>query len=760
MASVKVSQQAFANSLLNARTPEDVEQILKMAEKLYGTLSWRPVGNRENNIGTIRLGSDPALGIVERVTNAMDALLDLGRAEHSDDEPSSPRGAAKLWYSVPPGGVGDMTDLERRALGERLKFWLDESGDPNRPTVVIEDQGIGQSPPDFPNTLLSLNESNKVGQAWNMGTYGQGGAVTYGFCHATIIISRRHPDFRNGSDDTVGWTIVQEHETDPALDILPSYKYVVNSGNEVMEADADLFPGLEHGTRVTHIAYDLQGWTGPFTTALWQFFHSALFDPVIPFLITGKRRKDRQEDYGSRIIIGNAARLDRPDRARGDLEIAHHDSVRFDLGERFGHVTFNYWVVTRPEGSLATSEPAGSYVRADSAVSMTLFGQRQDTESRAWIKDAAKLPFLYKNAVIQIDADALTPVAKREIFASTRERATKSDLRARIYEHLASVLKNDDELKRLNHEAKERLLQKSTTASSEKVRKRLAKFIKTKLKDLTKPGKGSNETGVGGRKKKSGGGGGGQSRDTSDGHLPNVPTKLEFERKSIRLEQGKSAYTWVEIDAKNDYLPAHDDTLTLSWDGDDPGDKIKLTMRSKLLGGKSRWVFEAEGDAVEGDYTFRASLLTAYGVLADTTTIKVVVPQETKPRDKGTEPETGPEVRWVNRDEWAEHNGMDAHTVGYVSEDQEETIIWVNRHYHRLDTALSGRDLTPEQIETRSIRYQFPVACALWLQHDDLKRTDPKPEEKYLKSELERLAEAVLVAIDPDVDVAGEESED
>lgn len=758
MARVEVSERTFAQSLLTARTTGDVERLLEMAETLFGPLSTRPVGDRPNNIGTVRVGSDPALGIVERVTNAMDALLDLGRATHPDDSPLSPREAAQLWYGVPLGGVGEMTDTERRTLGEKLKVWLDESGEAKRPTVVVEDQGIGQSARDFPTTLLSLNESNKVGQSWTMGTYGQGGAVTYGFCPATIVVSRRHPRFRDDRADTVGWTIVQEHETDPALQILPSYKYLVDSENDVLELDPDAFVDFEHGTRIIHIAYDLQGWTGPFTTGLWQFFHSALFDPVLPFLITGKRRKEKA--YGSRIIIGNAARLDRPDKARGDLDIAHHDSVKFDLGSRYGHVTFNYWVVRRPEGSSATSEPAGSYVRADSAVSMTLFGQRQDTESRVWIKDSAMLPFLYKNMVVQIDADALTPVAKREVFAATRERATKSDLKDGIYEHLATILRSDEELKRLNHEERERLLQKSTSASSEKVRKRLAKFIRTRLKNVVKPGKGGVVPGDGGRKKIKKPGSTGGQRDTTDTHLPNVPTKIEFKRKSIRVNQGAGAYTWVEIDAKNGYLPTYDDTLTVGWDGNDPGEKVSLTMRSKLLGGMSRWVFEVDGDAVPGEYTFRASLLTPHGVLTDTTTVIVAVPPPARSTGKGTEPETGPRVEWVYREQWDDHAGtLDPRTVGYVSEDDEETIIWVNRHYHLLATALSGRKLTPEQIETRATRYQFPVACALWLQQNDLKGTDQKPDEKYQKAELERLAEAVLVAIDPDVDVALEESE-
>jgi hypothetical protein len=37
--------------------------------------------------------------------------------------------------------------------------------------------------------------------------------------------------------------------------------------------------------------------------------------------------------------------------------------------------------------------------------------------------------------------------------------------------------------------------------------------------------------------------------------------------------------------------------------------------------------------------------------------------------------------------------------------------------------------------------------------------TKTRPDEKYEKAQKQRLAEAVLVAIDPDVDVALEESE-
>lgn len=766
MVRTKTDEKALALRLMGARTVKDVDEILVMAQSLYGPLKQRPVGDRPNNSGTIRVGSDPALGIVERIVNAMDAMLDLGRAGHPKDAPTSPREAAELWFGVPKTGLADMGDAERRALGERIRVWLDESGDPKRPTVVVDDAGIGQSPSRFPKTLLSLNEENKVGQAWNCGTYGQGGAVAFGFSEATIIISRRDPRFADGAPDKVGWTIVRRVE-DPTAQILPNYQYVVDSSNEVLELDPGLFPDLEHGTRVVHVDYDLQGWTGPFTTGLWQFLHAALFEPILPFLLTGKRKKDA--NYGSRIIIGNSARLQRPDKARGDLDVAHRDSVKFDLGERYGFVAFNYWVLRRSAESESSTDPAASYVRADSAVSMTLFGQRQDTLPRSWIKDNAKLPFLFKGMVVQVSADALTPVAKSEVFASTRERATKSNTLSAIYNRLASVLRNDEVLGDLNREEKERLLAKSTSAASEKIRQRLAQYVKTRLKGLTKAGKGSEEEGDGGRRKRPKGGTKGH-RPTDDRHLPNVPTHLKFaileksgktrpRTDALRVWQGGGGYTWLDVDAKNGYLPAHEDDLTFAWGAKDPGADLRLTMKSELLGGLTRWYFEADEKMPLGDYSFTATLYTANGVLSDTITVTVVSPPAARPKKEGKEDETGPDVRWVYEADWSEHNGMDSLTVGYVTEDGEETIIWLNRDYTALRKSLARRDLTAEAIETRATRYQYPIACALWLQHHDLSNTNPRPDEKYEKAEKQRLAEAVLAAIDPDVDVALEESE-
>src|SRR5205807_6082303 len=118
-----------------------------------------------------------------------------------------------------------------------------------------------------------------------------------------------------------------------------------------------------------------------------------------------------------------------------------------------------------------------------------------------------------------------------------------------------------------------------------------------------------------------------------------------------------------------------------------------------------------------GTFTFIAELSTANGLLTDRTTVMIADKPPAPPSKNGTEPETGPDVQWVIKDQWDDHKvgdddrKMDGKDVGYVTEDADATIIWVNRHLDILDKALSASKLTAEQVTTRADRYQFPIAC-------------------------------------------------
>lgn len=745
--------QHLARKLQALRTTTDAEEVIALAEEITGPVTWIPVGNRENNHGIIRLGSDPGLALVERITNGIDAVLDMGHLLNPNIPANSPRQGSAKWFHVPSAGLGAMDDSQRRDLGANVSVVLANSGNPKRPSVLVRDRGTGQEPSDFAGTLLSLNENNKVGQPWTMGQYGQGGSVTYGFCESTLIASRRSPDIPNSSSKEIGWTIVKEHYGDPVLQPLSSWRYLADTEGRILTIPAKDWPEFEGGTLIVHTSYDLQGMSGPFTTNLWQFMNAALFDPALPFLLGSERTNDK----GNRVITGNRTRLDNAERAKGDIECTHSESVKVTLGAERGRIVINYWVLQRPQGSTSKNDPTEGYVRADSAISITLSGQRQDTERRSWIKEKVKLPFLMKNLIVQIEADGLTPQGKRELFSSTRERATTSDLKQDIYDQLQKTLSVDEDLKRLNNEEKERQLARATQVANDRIRQRLAKFIKTHTNQQSQQGKRGQEKGEDSTRSTNRGGHG-TKRNRDDSTLPSVPTYLRFERSAIKIQAGRRTTFWVEIDAKNGYLPQHDDDLEVVWMGDSPGEKVWISGKSKLNGGKSRWFMEAAADAILGKYCLRALLVTPNGVLSDEIEVEVVAAEQAKggASSGGASPAQGPNILWYGVEDDVGHTIND---VGYVMEDQDSTTIFVNKDFVSLERSLRG-NLTAEQIETRKERYLLPVACGLWLQEQAVMKADPKPDERYLKEEIVRLAEAVLVTIDPEADLVRDESDD
>ena len=745
----------LAEAVQSAKTTGEIDQLLAVAAGELGGSHWRDLGDRPNNAGTVQVASSAASALIERVTNAIDGMLELKAEEHTGSLPTSPRQAAREWFGVPRGGIGELSDKDRRVLASNVSVILEDSGESDRPTVEVADHGIGQHPDDADSTLLSLNENNKVGKPHLQGAYGQGAAATYRFAKYTLIVTRRKPSLNGGREDLVGWTVVWEDPGDPYVDKLPVYRYLVDASGRIPVFDPALLDDAEwHGVRVTHIAYDLRGYSAAYTqpkNGAWALFHSALFDPVLPFLVGGNRTVDvKTAGAGStRVVIGNAARLNNPSGPRGDLEVAYTSSESYDLGKAtgrdLGKFAINYWVLQRPPGSSSTSDPTASYVGPEHAITMTLSGQRQDAESRLWLRNRTELPFLVRNLVVQIDVDGLSPIAKRELFSSTRERAVDSELRERIYAEVATVLKQDSELRRLEREERDKLLAHSTEQVDEKVRERLRKHIETLLKNKTRKVRHTERV-----PEPTGGGGGGAGRDTDDSHLPAVPTQMRFLRDPITIKRGGNTTVWLEIDAKNGYLPDHEDDLSVSFDAGLNG-KVTDVAKSRLLGGRSLWRLQAASDTPLGEFSIEAVLVTASGVITTVSTVKVIEPTKTKTRTiTKEEPDKGPIIKWMRRDAW-DGLGWDAQTVGEVRVRADETLILLNRDQRRLETALDrNKKLSKEQIQTRESRYVFPVACGLYEQYDAVKDMKDPPTVEYVKGELERLAEAVLLVIDQD----------
>jgi len=170
-------------ALFRLATDDELKQWIRDVDKELAGVNWRPLGDIPNNIHTVDVASDPALALVERPTNSIDALLDLRSIERGETAPT-PHEGAKEWWGVPSDGLSAMDERDRRRLADEIRVTMLESGQPDRPTIVIQDRGTGQHPDDFPQTHVSLLASNKKSSCHLMGVYNAGGAASYKFAIA------------------------------------------------------------------------------------------------------------------------------------------------------------------------------------------------------------------------------------------------------------------------------------------------------------------------------------------------------------------------------------------------------------------------------------------------------------------------------------------------------------------------------------------------------------------------------------------------
>lgn len=769
----------LTSAILTARTPSEVESLLA-ASASVGLNDSRVIGGGDSNAGPIEGSSAPHSALIERATNGIDAVLELHARmagfKHIEDwpkPPTGPREAAQILLNLPRDGSEGLTDGERRKLAENVLIMLDESGTKDSPTVIVEDRGIGQSVVEMPNGLLSLNRGNKAQKPWQSGAYGQGGSATLRFCPYTIFVSRKGPSLlAHGEKDVVAWTVAYRDEGDPYKDALPVYRHLVGADGDVPSFDPSLLPDPEwHGTRVVHVAYELSRYAKGFTQlqkSIWVLFNSYLFDPVLPFLIGGRRQIDldavskdakaaaRMSKLAlapgdpSRPIGGNRYRLDHI--SEKNIEVPWTNSVIRDLsaayGKDIGELKINYWVLRRPADSTSATEPAESYVGADSAVTVTLNGQRHDAQSRTWLANRLELPYLKRNLIVQIDIDGILPPAKRELFVSTRERMVELAMRDLIYQEAVQALNEDEELRRLNDEMRDRAMSKGAKEVGEKIRRKLARFIDTYIKGQTEtvmvPDKGpprqrSPRPRPPGPKP--------PPRPTDDTHLPSVPTDMKFDREPIKIVQGRRTTVWLYADAKNEYLERHNDDLTVRF-SDDLDGKVRLLGRSQLLGGKSLWTLVAQEDAPMAGGEIEVLLITPNGLLRAAAAIEVRPAKKDNQRRQKEEkvPPKGPNIRWVEREEWdAEFTEQ---TVGDVAFGQDDTDIRVNRHHPLLVRALNDKRLSSERINASADQYLFAIACGLFRLAYSERNADSPREGEQIAAEQERMAEVALIAID------------
>jgi hypothetical protein len=478
---------------LKANTPADVERVIDL---LGNRVEWIPLGENPDNYGVVRMGSDPFDGLTERITNAIDAMIELEvEVNHPLRATQTPREAVERIHGFKEGNLRYCPDELVPQLATDIKVRFLEGSEPKSPTVEIIDRGIGQHPSEFPNTLLSLNRGYKVKKFYLIGAFGQGGQTSFAHSEFGIIVSRKDRRLLTGNQsDQVGWSIVRYRDPSMGDDIYKQgrWEYAVLSGTKDVPTlePGELPIAFEHGTIIRLVNYGLPKGSSDIlqpTSTAWAYLSQALFDSPLPIRLYEARERFAQQDgkkEKNAVLTGLARRLWRGGRGE-KVTIGPSDSYKLDLG-RDGFVRINYWALSPTNELERWPEIRRTYVNPGLAVFITLNGQRHGVQTTSFLKDRVELHYSSEHLIVQVDCDGLTKQAKKNLISATRERLVESEFTELLLDEVANHLKKDRNVVLFEKTRKEKILLKQSETDTSRIRHLVAQYIATypELRDL------------------------------------------------------------------------------------------------------------------------------------------------------------------------------------------------------------------------------------------------------------------------------------
>ena len=725
------SQQLY-EALLNAADHVAATEAVEAFVVANPSATWVPFGGRENNRGTVEVSGNPGRALAERVTNAVDAILEAEHALHNARPVCrTPREAASAWLNVPEGGLSEMTNAGRRTLSKRVTVVMEEGSGVAARIVTVRDDGIGIAADDMPTTILSLNESNKLTKGYLAGTYGQGGSATLASSQVTLVASRADPHAQ------VGFTIVKFTEPPPDQPKIGRYEYLTLD-DSVLRADGD---EPRRGTVCRHLGYDLTkigGAIGP--NSVYGMLQQVLFDPVLPLWFDNRVHDWRRVIKGSRNALNGA--VDEGDEDAAGFKLAHSQKMVHATIADLGRVGFEYWLLSTPEKK--NKRPTAGYVDPNKPIILTLNGQNQEELTATLIRKDAELPYLMRRLICHVNCNGLTPAALRGLLTSTREAARAGFVLDAIRDELVRLLKSDDDLKRLNDEAKRNLHREQDELASKAMRKEVAKLLRAQgievMQDIG-PGPGEGK----------------ESRSSPPGPGPRPPKPIELrdpptfirlvrgEDKPIRLHPEQRRYVHVETDAQGSYHDAKDPTKSrvnvivqgehLSFGGSGPLEK-----------GRMRLIVACSNDAQPGGTgTLRIELARpGLPTLSDGCDVEIVPPPPAKPGKRRivlppfrVVPVEGPET-----DQWQELGWPDdiRSIASSAERDSEELVVYYSQQFPNYTQAVAKLEAKdPATAASFTNRYETWLAAhSLILEEDQETAGAIEGLEEEAAAEVER----------------------
>ena len=463
--------------LIHADSEQEVVGLLE-AYGLWSDKSlWRYYGDKENTFGVIgNQASSADAALVEKLINSIDArltdeCLKRGISPEASNAPQSIRDAVAQFFDDGRGWgtaglISEWTEKKRTEIARGITLAATGSGpETGNPCLVVSDRGEGQLPEKFPDTFLSLSESNKLRAPFVHGKFNQGSTGALQFCgkhNCQLIVSKRNPKLvdsksANPSDSHWGFTIVRRE--DPEEGRRNSvFTYLAPIGatenprrGKVLhfaEAELAIFPegnkayavGSNHGTLIKLYEYNLKGYR---TNILRKGGLLARLDILLPNPALPIRLHECRSGYGGKegsydtTLAGIQVRLDN-DRG-GNIEAGFPTTSTLKVaGEQLTAKIYAF-----KKGRAET-------YRRNEGLIFTMNGQTHGSlTSDFFRRGRVGLGYLADSLLVIADCNNFRTRIREDLFMTSRERLRKSDFREEMESSLEEMVRQNQLLRDL-----------------------------------------------------------------------------------------------------------------------------------------------------------------------------------------------------------------------------------------------------------------------------------------------------------------------
>ena len=444
-----MNHEALFWELFQADREAAVDEVINRHPAFADPANWKPYGGIESNFGVVEnQQASPIPALVEKIVNSIDAILmrrcyEAGVDPRSPEAPRAIEDAVRTFFERPQDW--DLRAI-RRTQAESIQVIAD--GPRLETSLLIYDDGEGQHPDDFQNTLLSLLRGNKNEIHFVQGKYNMGGAGAIAFCgrqRYQLIASRRWDQTGN-----VGFTLVRRH---PLTDHEKStrkntwYEYFAPNGQVPAFPIQDLDLGLRNrrfttGTIIKLYSYDLpSGSRSVISRDLNQSLNEYLFDPALPFFTIDQLSRYPNDRNLQRDIYGLKRRLE--EDSGGYVEEQFSETL---IDRSIGSAKVTVYVFRPRVGERNVRETKQTIRREFFKNNMTVIfsvnGQAHGHYTTEFVSRTLKFHLLKDYLLIHVDCTDLDTEFRQELFMASRDRLKDGkesrDLRKRLGDLLKS----------------------------------------------------------------------------------------------------------------------------------------------------------------------------------------------------------------------------------------------------------------------------------------------------------------------------------